>query len=1478
MSAAEEEVYRRRKTSRCENSDTRQRVIGGIGRRKASSTNAIKGRIQQFTLNDALTEDALEDAAFSSDSSRLSSVINSPRVRRSSSNISSRSNSGSIAEIRASRRSRSNSSASSSTGSTSSIAGVGVGVSVATTKATSSTTKTLSSKTSTTTTTVITTILKTTTTTKSPSITTTPPTPTVATPTTKSPFIPTSTKKTQPTTTTSSPQLAKTSATTFPSSTKLASPSKYAPSLSTSITKARTTPITTTDSSTTNKTSSVVKDITDSNNVLNRYGAMNTPGRTRRVSVATTTGTEVSQSNLTTPGVKQQRSESTCSLGQDKGSLMRSKQMKWESLANENETKQSEEKSRTPSLYRRKISSNDLDLTSASSGNLTSSSSSNIIKKETEKTTEESLFSRNGTLRNSRSRFRTIADENDSLDKKLSVATTVSPPKSVKSSPMVARKPMITKKDDIHSKTEVVSPRKTSHDKLPPPVAPKKSTPPPVAPKKKISPFHKTSTGIAQLQSQLEKDFDSPATTITKKTTTSKSSTTSPIIDNINNARKTSKNNFVSNSTTSLLQQKNLQQQKKEKNSATPIISTSTPTTSIAIANNDFLANNKKNNNNNNTNKLRDINNNNDSSSGGSVDLVKKYFGGDDSETKPEMKPEKPDNKTHNVSPKTSIATSSTGNLHKRFGTDKSAKTSTTTSSGVNKSFDVFKTREENERKNITSMDEQKRKEKDGSDKTNDSKVAIKTNTESKLFDENEKSVGFKNPSLVSEENKHSKTSSIIPSNKLENKEKIIDDYHDISHRNSEKTQPQTSLESVSDKKSSDIEIRHDNANYAGTESIANSSYAVEEFVDHQSGLSQQKRQEGDIFSTENSLHRRTRTAYVNEKSRSLLDPSFDVDDNTKHTNGINCDDAVVVEKKLVENNSYAKLKTTGHRDRSNTWTTSDSDESIISSDSDQSSSEGKEKTASTLSLLSNSKYEGRRKLRKKRSTRSKTRPKVFMRRVLTTRSIDTSDGDILDSNYTSDDFSTSRSRDISSAPESTICESDLNENYESLDISLTNKNLNLSTVKDNIETQSTQNNHNNKILVSEATIKNSKISELKEANRKQKIYDGSMKSSSMTTISKPLQQQNLMSVSSTNMGGSRSEDEGAKLFNLHKNRDERIGSVTSISKVRVIQTFNPAPFNPPKKRNGDHQQIHSPSYTDFSLTNNNSRKPIQASPFSLLSYGKQSQDEQIYNNRQSDEDNDRKARLEKLKQGPFPDGEKPFQLTSKSQIPDEESKKAEEILESLPNSPFYMSERLVQDICNTNEKKMQSKSTGSLAKTNNHIYISKDIDIEGDFSPASSPFKLPKSQSFNEAIDLQQAKNSEFIAPPENFKDEVLQPNPATSKKIMSRPPLDFSSKTFGLIDDIDEDRAFEENPSNGGLRRPSYLRAQDSEENADEIIPKVPPPPGDADGQDSKVNKKRLRRPGLPKISTSTIVKGDDLQKTPGSVEDQSKFFIKF
>ena len=395
MSEEEVAVYRRRKTSRCENSDTRQRVIGGIGRRKTSSTNAIQGRIQQFTLNDALAGDANEDDVCSSDSSRLNSVINSPRIRRSSSNISSRSNSGSIAEIRASRRSRSNSSASSSTESTSSLTAIG------------STVKTTS------------------------------------TPTTK-----TSSKTTTTTTTKPSSLTTKTTTSILPSSPS--SPTKNT-SLTTA-TKIRTSPSSSSSSvsdiSTSNKTSYINKDFTD-NSALSKYGAMNTPGKSRRISVATMTGKEVTQNSLSSlSGVKQQRSESTSSLGQ--GSLLRSKQMKWENLATENETKQSEEKSRTPSLYRRKISSNDLDSTS---GNLPSSN-----KKETG-SAEESLFSRNGTLRGSR-RFRTDAEKNNTLDTKPVV--TLTPMTNNANSPRTAKKTTTTAEIENQLKTVVAKKRQTT--------------------------------------------------------------------------------------------------------------------------------------------------------------------------------------------------------------------------------------------------------------------------------------------------------------------------------------------------------------------------------------------------------------------------------------------------------------------------------------------------------------------------------------------------------------------------------------------------------------------------------------------------------------------------------------------------------------------------------------------------------------------------------------------------------------------------------------------------------------------------------------------------------------------------------------------------------------------------------------------------------------------------------------------------------
>ena len=136
--------------------------------------------------------------------------------------------------------------------------------------------------------------------------------------------------------------------------------------------------------------------------------------------------------------------------------------------------------------------------------------------------------------------------------------------------------------------------------------------------------------------------------------------------------------------------------------------------------------------------------------------------------------------------------------------------------------------------------------------------------------------------------------------------------------------------------------------------------------------------------------------------------------DNNKYTNGINSD-AIVVEKRLLENN-YAKHKNINTdirlptRDRSNTWTTtSDSEDNFLSSE--VFSPEEKDQSASSSS--SSVKYEEkdafgrRRRLTKKRSKRSKTRPKIYMRNIQS-RSLDTSDADVLESNYTSDDFYTS--------------------------------------------------------------------------------------------------------------------------------------------------------------------------------------------------------------------------------------------------------------------------------------------------------------------------------------------------------------------------------------------------------------------------------------------------------------------------------------
>eukprot|EP00111_Clytia_hemisphaerica_P007124 TCONS_00020705-protein len=1327
MSEENVAVYRRRKTSRTEGADTRQRVIGGIGRRKVSGANAIQGRIQQFAGGEnAITENPKEE----NESSKFTIGVNSPRLRRSSSNSSTGTNSGSISEIRASRRqtnlSRSNSSASSSTESTSSI-----------------------------------------------------------------------------------------TVTAKPSTTNTNSDVK-----STSNSSVETVP-----------NASETDTMTSSTTV--RYGAINTPGRSRRVSVATSTGKEHSQN----PTLRK-RTDSESSLNQ--GSLLRSKQMKWENLANEKK----EEKARTPSLYRRKFSTNE-----EVKVNLPYTSD------EKKEEPEKPALTRNlGTRGSMRIRTQTKGIEvSSSAESKVELAIK----NATKSNEITSKTDRLTRTNSVTSRLQSSDQTNSST------TSPKeKKVPPPVAPKRSAS-FKNTSSSIAQLQSQLEKDF-------VDKPISSKSSTS------VVEEKPVEKKRY------GLGSPRSSQQIKKD----SPPQSTSNLTSPTTSKENISNVNKIK-------HRFRDVNNNDSTTTtNNGTDSPKRHSNGSES-SDDKSGTDKTDSSTPSKTGSTTPAPvrkksniplktpGSTENLQKKYG-------NSWRNTNVNKSFDHFSTRDvvtsnngittKNDRKNFFQNTDDKtsaEKEKEnvttainGYNNTKSPTISNLIETDSNTKHHNSSNHDKKTQSKISPVS--SSTQIKVHSNSLkgtingERNEDKTSDFQNVMDDPSNDTKLKAEVNDLIDRLDNNSDpvnvVEQENCrdgkktNDTGeAESIANSFHAVKELVD-QNQVSEQKKRQGDIFLKENNNSLlRGRVTYVNEKSNFVFDTGLNSDN--KYTNGINSD-AIVVEKRLLENN-YAKQKTINTdirlptRDRSNTWTTtSDSEDNFLSSE--VFSPEEKDQSASSSS--SSVKYEEkdafgrRRRLTKKRSKRSKTRPKIYMRNIQN-RSLDTSDADVLESNYTSDDFSTSRSRELSSAAESTICESDLNDNYESLDLSLTNKSINLPTVKNNIETQYSENNHN-RIRVSEPTIRNSKIAELKEANRKVLIYDGSMKSSSMTTITKPLQQQNLMSLSSSNMGGSRSEDEGSKLFNLHKNKDERIGSVTSISKVRVLN-FNAPSFKSTRSVSADTNHMHSTSYSDISHSNNNS---IKSSPFSLSSsFNKPSLDGHM-SDRRSDEEVEKKERLELLKQGPLFNRDKPFTFNNKPQIPDEESKKNAEVLNSLPNARNYMSERYVQDC----ENNMKSKSAGNLSTMMNTISIEKEIDVDGDFS--SNTF--PKSQSFSDSLDIQQSHNTDYIAPPENFQDELTASPARSPRKIRNRPSLNaFSSKTFTNIDEenkvsLDEDDAFV----------PESPCLKDTEIN--EIkIPKVPPPPQDGDSQEVKVRK----RPGLPNISTTQMVKDTNKIVSPTQEENR-------
>ena len=384
------------------------------------------------------------------------------------------------------------------------------------------------------------------------------------------------------------------------------------------------------------------------------------------------------------------------------------------------------------------------------------------------------------------------------------------------------------------------------------------------------------------------------------------------------------------------------------------------------------------------------------------------------------------------------------------------------------------------------------------------------------------------------------------------------------------------------------------------------------------------------------------------------------------------------------------------------------------------------------------------------------------------------------------------------------------------------------------------------------------------------------MKSSSMTTITKPPQHQTLMSLSSSNMGGSRSEDESAKLENLHKNKDDRIGSLTSISnlpKTKVLKTLNPQMNSSFKKRAlSAENHSYSTSYTDISHTHNNNS--IRASPFSVpSSYGGHSDSEQ-----------EKKVNLEKLRRtfpNPKFDMKKPFSLLNNIPPPDEESKENEEVLKNLPElNPYYLSERLVRD-----NAMMQNESSGNLNKRMN----SHDHDLDEDTSPAESPFTSPKTNRFTNNHLEQDSEDVEFIAHPESFKDDYST-SISSTKKVRTRPPLTMtSSKPLNINDTSTNALDNDDYISPKALRRSSYLQAREQsnkdlsysenevetfgKRNGDPGLPRFPPPPIDMESQEARV----IKRPGLPRLST--LIKEDKSHKedlVESHCKYQSIFFV--
>lgn len=677
--------------------------------------------------------------------------------------------------------------------------------------------------------------------------------------------------------------------------------------------------------------------------------------------------------------------------------------------------------------------------------------------------------------------------------------------------------------------------------------------------------------------------------------------------------------------------------------------------------------------------------------------------------------------------------------------------------------------------------------------------------------------------------------------------------------------------------------------NNTGVTKLDSGIHAEKKIV-NQSESSEQQKSRGDIsFSpskTDSSIARKSLSNDINGlKDESTLEKN--------HKGYVN----IISRKKLNSENNYAAFQKVTERrqtrDRSNTWTTTDSEDDRTQSELNV----DKKLTLNSNSSDSSDKEPNRRrKLTKKRSKKSKNKPQIIPKKN-SQLSIDTSDGDILESNYTSDDCGNQ------SAP----CDTDINSDGDILDVKSTNKTLYSSTAKENTENLTSQSSEqkNNSIIESGYNNKKEDLAKLTDILQN-RTNDGSvMKSSSMTTVSR------LQSLSSyTDMGGSKSEDEGARISNWseQKIKDGPHGSFTSISRVSTLQlkSFTGKSFSPLLKRrtlSSEDKPYTTASYSEISSAPNG----ITKDPFNI----DRVQTFVSRDNRHSDGEQELTSRLEKQEEKGIPPFQRsmtlprnmrlregldirknPFSIVKKSKEEQEESKRAAEVLKNLPDAPFALIGRYTRDV-----QKMQSRSTGSLARGDNKLKtIEKDINFDIDDEESQPVLKTNETRSMNQLSssmlatvkdlmnnNVQEEKAQEisepFIAPPDNFRDEG---NNKTQSRVRNRPPLNISSITTEeqgneILSDDEYYRQLQESPA--PRRRPSYIIAQSADELDDPMsmfsIPKVSPPPDESqDNIDiSKVSKQppKHSRPRLPGMLTNDTLEEKDTVKKDDSDSDE-------